>query len=167
MLGLVVLPVGIAAAAGAAGAVGAAGAAEGPRHLHELFYTHEHSYDELIREIEHHEEEYHRHDELEIFAPPLNHGGTVLKGEIIRAGMPPGDHPKPLSRRKERAEVHRDGDWHRFVNVWLTDGEGNLLLRMRDKHKLRNPAKWDVSAAGHVVGATHGDRWAHQTHKPL
>lgn len=31
-------------------------------------------------------------------------------------------------------------------------------MRKRDKHKTTNPAKWDVSAAGHVVGATHGNR---------
>lgn len=100
----------------------------GGRELHQDFYSHVHSYDELIREIEHHESEFHQHDLLETFSPPLNQGGTVLKGEIVSAVMPPGYHPTPLNLRKERADVHRDGDWHRAVHVWLTDGEGQRCM---------------------------------------
>jgi isopentenyldiphosphate isomerase len=51
---------------------------------------------------------------------------------------------------KPRAEVHRDGDWHRSVHVWILNGKNELLIQRRSLNKDTNPGLWDVSAAGHL-----------------
>lgn len=51
---------------------------------------------------------------------------------------------------KLRSEVHRDGDWHRAVHIWLMDEKGNLLIQQRSAMKDINPGKWTCSCAGHV-----------------
>ena len=56
---------------------------------------------------------------------------------------------------KERGLVHRDGDWHRSVHVWLaqtTDGDRGkkVLLQRRSPFKDTHPNLLDVSCAGHV-----------------
>ena len=39
---------------------------------------------------------------------------------------------KPTGRVKSRAEVHRDGDWHRAIHVWLAGVEiGRASCRER------------------------------------
>jgi isopentenyldiphosphate isomerase len=52
--------------------------------------------------------------------------------------------------RKSKAEVHRDGDWHRAAHVWIVASDGRLLLQRRSLRKENYPGLWDVSAAGHV-----------------
>jgi isopentenyldiphosphate isomerase len=52
--------------------------------------------------------------------------------------------------RKPRKDVHRDGDWHRAVHVWIINGKGELLLQRRAKEKEAYPDKWDISSAGHI-----------------
>ncbi|KAJ8902049.1 hypothetical protein NDN08_006457 [Rhodosorus marinus] len=80
---------------------------------------------------------------FDIYPPPLTgHGGF-----IENTGNPIGT--------KERRFVHKDGDWHRAVHVWLTHpGTKSVVLQKRSKYKDTNPNKWDVSSAGHI---THGD----------
>jgi len=57
----------------------------------------------------------------------------------------------PLGRTKPRALVHRDGDWHRTLHVWVVlEGEGAVLLQRRSLAKESHPGKIDVSVAGHV-----------------
>ena len=56
----------------------------------------------------------------------------------------------PTGAVKARAFVHRDGDWHRTVHVWLSNGRGDVLFQKRAATKESYPDKWDVSAAGHV-----------------
>lgn len=51
---------------------------------------------------------------------------------------------------KPRCEVHRDGDWHRSVEVWLLDG-ADVLVQKRSALKDTNPGKLDASCAGHVT----------------
>jgi isopentenyldiphosphate isomerase len=53
-------------------------------------------------------------------------------------------------RVKPKAEVHRDGDWHRAVHVWILGPGDQVLLQRRSKNKENNPGKWDVSVAGHL-----------------
>jgi len=53
---------------------------------------------------------------------------------------------------KARGEVHRDGDWHRSVHIWIGDDKGNLMLQRRSKFKDTFPNCWDVSAGGHITG---------------
>jgi isopentenyldiphosphate isomerase len=56
----------------------------------------------------------------------------------------------PTGLAKPRAFVHRDGDWHRTVHVWVTNGRGEVLFQKRSMAKESFPGAWDVSAAGHV-----------------
>jgi isopentenyldiphosphate isomerase len=64
---------------------------------------------------------------------------------------------RPLGRSKPRALVHRDGDWHRSVHIWiwglLPGGaiEGpHLVLQRRSASKDTWPRALDVAVAGHV-----------------
>jgi len=52
---------------------------------------------------------------------------------------------------KPREEVHRDGDWHRAVYVWILNSKKELLLQKRSPEKDSHPNFWDISAAGHVL----------------
>ncbi len=51
---------------------------------------------------------------------------------------------------KGRAAVHRDGDWHRCVHLWVVSGDG-VLLQRRGAHKASWPGALDATAAGHVA----------------
>lgn len=52
---------------------------------------------------------------------------------------------------KPRGEVHRDGDYHRAVNVWIySESTHELLLQLRADCKDSWPGMWDISSAGHV-----------------
>jgi isopentenyldiphosphate isomerase len=53
---------------------------------------------------------------------------------------------------KPRGEVHRDGDWHRSVHLWVVfeTEPRTLLLQRRGYEKDTNPGKVDVSVAGHL-----------------
>lgn len=46
--------------------------------------------------------------------------------------------------------VHRDGLWHRTVDVAVIDDYNRILLQQRSMNKLTNPGKWDIATAGHV-----------------
>ena len=54
---------------------------------------------------------------------------------------------------KERAAVHRDGDWHRVFHCWVVrrDGRGSdwLLLQRRGAHKPTFPLHLAVTVGGH------------------
>jgi 8-oxo-dGTP diphosphatase len=56
----------------------------------------------------------------------------------------------PSGRAKPRSSIHRDGDWHRTVHVWLANGRGEVLFQKRSSAKESFPGVWDVSAAGHI-----------------
>lgn len=56
----------------------------------------------------------------------------------------------PLGRAKARALVHRDGDWHRAVHLWIVTPEDMVLLQQRSLAKDTNPGLVDVSVAGHL-----------------
>ncbi|TVU27936.1 hypothetical protein EJB05_19439 [Eragrostis curvula] len=52
---------------------------------------------------------------------------------------------------KPRSEVHRDGDYHRAVHVWIyCESTGELLLQRRADCKDSWPGQWDTSSAGHI-----------------
>jgi isopentenyldiphosphate isomerase len=66
---------------------------------------------------------------------------------------------KPTGRVKPRAEVHRDGDWHRAVHVWVAGvddcGAPFLTFQRRSAHKDTWPARYDATVGGHYrVGET-------------
>ena|ERR1700680_2989125 len=52
--------------------------------------------------------------------------------------------------QKSKAQIHRDGDWHRAAHVWVVAPDGRVLLQRRSFRKENNPGLWDVSAAGHL-----------------
>jgi isopentenyldiphosphate isomerase len=59
----------------------------------------------------------------------------------------------PLGVRKARAAVHRDGDWHRSVHIWvwgLVDGVPHLVLQRRSAGKDTWPGALDVAVTGHA-----------------
>jgi isopentenyldiphosphate isomerase len=66
----------------------------------------------------------------------------------------------PLGVAKARAEVHRDGDWHRSVHVWVALREGSgvpgasrapcLLFQRRSLEKDTWPGALDVAVTGHL-----------------
>ncbi|KAI5595886.1 hypothetical protein BDE02_03G169600 [Populus trichocarpa] len=52
---------------------------------------------------------------------------------------------------KPRGEVHRDGDYHRAVHVWIySESTQELLLQRRADCKDSWPGQWDISSAGHI-----------------
>lgn len=52
---------------------------------------------------------------------------------------------------KPRSQVHRDGDYHRAVHVWIyVESSGELLLQKRADIKDSWPGLWDISSAGHI-----------------
>ena len=62
---------------------------------------------------------------------------------------------------KERAAVHRDGDWHRVFQCWISyqrQGETYLVMQRRSAQKDFYPNLLDTTAAGHYsAGETIAD----------
>jgi 8-oxo-dGTP pyrophosphatase MutT (NUDIX family) len=60
---------------------------------------------------------------------------------------------RPTGVTKLRADVHRDGDWHRCVFVWIVRHGARgpeLLLQRRAATKATWPGRFDASVAGHL-----------------
>lgn len=60
---------------------------------------------------------------------------------------------KALGHAKQRAQVHRDGDWHGAVHVWVygLDRDGPYLaFQRRGKFKDTLPLKLDATVGGHL-----------------
>lgn len=59
----------------------------------------------------------------------------------------------PTGRTKARAEVHRDGDWHRSVHVWVAgvgeEGTPFLIFQRRGLGKDTWPGRLDATVGGH------------------
>ena len=52
--------------------------------------------------------------------------------------------------QKPRREVHRDGDKHRAVHVFVFNERGNIFLQKRSRWKDTFPGAWDSSSSGHL-----------------
>ena len=68
----------------------------------------------------------------------------------------------PTGRAKRRADVHRDGDWHRALHCWVLDLSDPtrpcLLYQRRGAHKDTWPSRLDVTVGGHYAsGETLAD----------
>ncbi|MEZ4391849.1 MAG: NUDIX domain-containing protein [Polyangiales bacterium] len=60
---------------------------------------------------------------------------------------------EPAGFSRPRGEVHRDGDWHASVHVWILlrwQGRVGVVLQRRSMDKDTNPGVVDVSVGGHV-----------------
>lgn len=56
-----------------------------------------------------------------------------------------------LGYAKPRKLVHKDGDWHASVHIWIIHKyTGKILLQKRAACKDSFPSCWDVSSAGHL-----------------
>ena len=60
------------------------------------------------------------------------------------------DMGNKTGKTKSRSEVHRDGDWHKAVHIWILNDEGEVLLQRRCATKDSNPNMLDISCAGHL-----------------
>lgn len=61
---------------------------------------------------------------------------------------------EPTGITKRRADVHRDGDWHRAIHVWVygrDDSGPYLLLNQRGRHKDTWPLALDATVGGHLA----------------
>jgi len=52
---------------------------------------------------------------------------------------------------KLRCEVHKDGDWHKAIHIWIINNKGDILLQRRCATKDSNPNMLDISCAGHLT----------------
>jgi isopentenyldiphosphate isomerase len=71
--------------------------------------------------------------------------------DVVRADGTPTGEVKP------RAEVHRDGDWHRSVHVWVAGNSSDdpfLLVQRRSLKKDTWPGRLDATVGGHY---RHGE----------
>ncbi len=60
------------------------------------------------------------------------------------------DNGNKTGKIKLRSEVHRDGDWHKAVHIWIINNNGDVLLQRRCATKDSNPNMLDISSAGHL-----------------
>ncbi len=67
--------------------------------------------------------------------------------ELIDILTPQG---KPTGRIKSKVDIHRDGDWHQAVHLWIRHSNGDWLMQLRSPRKINDPNRWDISVAGHV-----------------
>lgn len=56
---------------------------------------------------------------------------------------------------KPRHAVHRDGDWHAAIHLWIVDDEDRLLVQRRSPYKDLAPGKLDVTVGGHLLAGEH------------
>lgn len=64
----------------------------------------------------------------------------------------------PLGRVKARALVHRDGDWHRALHLWVIVSGPRVVWQRRSLAKDTHPGLVDVSVAGHLrAGETEAE----------
>ena len=57
----------------------------------------------------------------------------------------------PTGQSKRRAEVHRDGDWHRSFHLWIVKEGRYALFQRRSERKDLESNKIDVTVGGHFA----------------
>lgn len=61
------------------------------------------------------------------------------------------DNGNKTGKTKLRSKVHKDGDWHRSVHIWIINYNGDILLQRRCSTKDSHPNMLDISYAGHLT----------------
>lgn len=61
------------------------------------------------------------------------------------------DEGRPLGISKARSLVHRDGDWHRAIHLWIVRADGRLVFQQRSRHKDTMPGLLTASVGGHYA----------------
>ncbi len=79
-------------------------------------------------------------------------------GERFDIYSPDGRHHLGV---KDRADVHRDGDWHRSVHIWIVrPTDKALLVQQRAPGKDTWPGYYDASVGGHLsAGESYEDAY--------
>ncbi len=70
------------------------------------------------------------------------------------------EHDSPLGETKLRSDVHRDGDWHRTVHIYVINLQGEVLVQLRSPHKDQKPNLWQTHFGGHVAAGKDYDETA-------
>jgi isopentenyl-diphosphate delta-isomerase type 1 len=63
---------------------------------------------------------------------------------------------------RNRAEIHRQGLWHRSVHIFIFNSQEELFLQKRSPQKDQYPEHWDSSAAGHLIPGESPEIAAHR-----
>lgn len=58
---------------------------------------------------------------------------------------------RPLDAAKPRELVHRDGDWHRSLALWIVRARGSLVVQRRSFLKDTHPGEYTASVSGHYA----------------
>ena len=61
---------------------------------------------------------------------------------------------KPLRQTHPRSGVIPAGTYHIVVEIWTIDGDGNVLLTLRDPNKETYPNKWENTGGSALSGET-------------
>jgi len=61
----------------------------------------------------------------------------------------------PLGASKPREQVHRDGDWHRSIALWIVRARGSLVVQRRSLSKDTHPGAFTASVSGHYAAGEH------------
>ncbi len=56
-----------------------------------------------------------------------------------------------IGKTKLRSEVHKDGDWHKAIHIWIINDNGDILLQRRCATKDSHPNMLDISCVGHLT----------------
>ena len=70
------------------------------------------------------------------------------------------ENNKPLGITKERALVHKNGDWHNVAHVYTFNDKGEILVHLRSPFKDLAPNCWDTRFGGHVLAGNMIDETA-------
>ncbi len=90
---------------------------------------------------------------LELFYKGENLVHTVLNGHAAEFFDILNEMGNKTGRVKERSLVHRDGDRHGTVHIWIYRSKNGILeflLQKRSENKDAFPGCYDVSCAGHL-----------------
>lgn len=61
------------------------------------------------------------------------------------------ENSNKTGQTKPRRSVHRDGDWHRAIDVIVINDRGEILLQRRAADKDSYPGMLDISCGGHLI----------------
>lgn len=58
---------------------------------------------------------------------------------------------KSLGIKKERSLIHKEGDWHNSVHIYVFNDKNELLVHLRSPLKDLHPNCWDTRFGGHII----------------
>lgn len=61
------------------------------------------------------------------------------------------ENNRPLGIKKEKLQVHLDGDWHRNTQIWVLNQKGEILINQRSEKQYQNSGQWASFFGGHLM----------------